>query len=297
MGPETAHPPAPEARPILAADGVCLACRVVPARGPAPRANVVYLHGIQSHGGWYVDTAAELARRGYAVYLPDRRGSGRSGGVRGHFAGWDQLVDDVRRVVDSARRDAPERPVVLVGGCWGARPAMAFAARHEADLAGLALVCPAVKVKVDLPAHDKLRVVLGRAVSPTRPVRIPLTPEMFTSNPRWLEFVRTDPLSLRTVSARFFWETMRSNRFLARRARLSLPMLLLQSGADPIVDAAGVRSWFDGVAPVGARRTLYPTFGHILDFEEERRRYWDDLVGWLDATVAPAHRAPEASVA
>jgi alpha-beta hydrolase superfamily lysophospholipase len=90
------------------------------------------------------------------------------------------------------------------------------------------------------------------------------------------------------VTARFFWETMRSNRSLTRQGRLELPMLLMQSGADPIVDAPAVQSWFDGVAPATAQRRLYPSFGHILDFEAERQRYWDDLVAWLDATAGPA---------
>jgi hypothetical protein len=31
---------------------------------------------------------------------------------------------------------------------------------------------------------------------------------------------------------------------------------------------------------------LYPTFGHILDFEDDRRRYWDDLAAWLDGRAS-----------
>ena len=27
---------------------------------------------------------------------------------------------------------------------------------------------------------------------------------------------------------------------------------------------------------------LYPEFGHILDFEDDRQTYWDDLAAWLD---------------
>jgi acylglycerol lipase len=72
-------------RRVTAGDGVELAYRVFPADDGEPRGTIVYLHGIQSHGAWYVETAAELARRGYSVYLTDRRGSGLSEGPRGHF--------------------------------------------------------------------------------------------------------------------------------------------------------------------------------------------------------------------
>ena len=45
---------------------------------PVCRGGVLYLHGIQSHGGWYERSAARLCESGFAVLQPDRRGSGRN---------------------------------------------------------------------------------------------------------------------------------------------------------------------------------------------------------------------------
>jgi acylglycerol lipase len=271
-------------RSILASDGLRLPFRHVPSEG-RPRAAVVYLHGIQSHGGWYLDTAAELGRRGYTMYLPDRRGSGVNPGPRGDFSSRRQLVDDVGRFVDLAREEQPGAPVFVVGGCWGARPAAGFALERQDELAGLALVSPAIRANVDLRLGEKLTVVLGRFLSPQRRVRVPLEPEMFTSNPPYLEFIRNDPLALRQVSARFFFEQAIWDRWLLRQRMLTLPLLLLQAGRDPIVDVGPMRSWFERLASPSKRYVLYPEFGHLLDFEPERQRYWDDLVGWLDAVV------------
>src|SRR6266566_5022028 len=72
-----------ESRLIQASDGVELHY-LRWSSGPAPpRAVVVFLHGIASHGGWFGETAGDLLERGVAVYAPDRRGSGQSGGPRG----------------------------------------------------------------------------------------------------------------------------------------------------------------------------------------------------------------------
>ncbi len=106
-----------------ASDGLSLPYRCF--RAAQPKASLVYLHGIQSHGAWYVETAEELARRGYSVYLPDRRGSGLSPGPRGHFpssrsSSWTTCGCFVRR----AKQDEAGRPTFVVGGCWGARPAI-----------------------------------------------------------------------------------------------------------------------------------------------------------------------------
>ena len=64
-------------------------------------------------------------------------------------------------------------------------------------------------------------------------------------------------------------------------------LLVLQSGADPIVDGPRVREWFDRLESPSKRYVLYPEWGHLLDFEDDRQRYWDDVAGWLDSMVGP----------
>ena len=278
-------------RRLTAGDGVELAYRVYAAGDGGARATIVYLHGIQSHGAWYLETAEELSRRGYTIYLPDRRGSGRSGGPRGHFPSTGQLVDDVRRFVELAREESGGAPSFVVGGCWGARPAVAYALEEQEGLAGLALVCPALFAKVDVPPRDKLRVISGRALSPMRPIRVPLEDEMFTSNPPYLDFIKSDPLSLREVTASFFFQQALWDRKLRAATGLRLPVLVLQSGHDPIVDAGHVRAWFDRLESQDKRYVLYPEWGHLLDFEPERQRYWDDVGDWLDSLAVPQREA------
>jgi lysophospholipase len=272
----------------LAGDGMRLHYRLVEAPPAGRRGRIIYLHGSRSHSGWYLESAAELARHGYTVYLPDRRGSGLNLEARGHFERRAQLVDDLRRLIALAREDDPGLPTVVVGVCWGAKTALTYALEAPGELAGLVLVCPAIKTKVEPTLGEKLQVLLGLLGAPRRQIRLPLTPEMFTANPPYLRFVREDELSLQTASARFFWETARWDRWLPRQYGLTLPLLVLQAGKDPIVDEPAVRRWFDRVASREKRYLYYPGFGHTLDFEPERQRYWDDLVAWLDGVLVGA---------
>ena len=273
-----------ELRTVPATDGVGLACRYFPPVGNA-RARILYLHGVQSHGGWYTETAAELAGLGYAVTLLDRRGSGLSGGVRGDFAGPDQLVGDVACVLAETTTWDAGLGTVVVGGCWGARPALEYALRHPGELAALVLVCPALAARVDLSPRNKARVFAGRLLRPQTRVPIPLRPELFTENPPFLDFIRNDPLSLRDVSARFFFEQFFWDRRLRQLETLAVPLLVLQSGRDDIVDVDVVRAWFDRLVAPRKDYRLYDDFGHILDFEDDRGRYWADLGTWLEETI------------
>lgn len=268
---------------MVAGDGASLVYRHFPAPVENRRAVIIHLHGIQSHGAWYVDTEAVLARNGYSVYLSDRRGSGLNPGPRGYIRNRQQLIDDLQRLVEISANEHPGLPTVLIGSCWGAKLALAYALQARNRLAGLVLISPALAQKVDLRLGEKVKVAVGHVAAPRLQVPVPLTPEMFTTNPGYLQFIREDPLSLRTVTARFFFETFLWDRTLIKQRNLPIPLLLMQSGQDPIVDQGRIRRWFDQVSSKNKQYVLYPEFGHLLDFEDERQQYWDDLLSWLNA--------------
>ncbi|MGE3182793.1 MAG: lysophospholipase, partial [Phycisphaerae bacterium] len=54
-------------------DGYVVRGRVWNANAPSTRTPILYLHGIQSHGGWYEWSASVLASQGQTVMMPDRR--------------------------------------------------------------------------------------------------------------------------------------------------------------------------------------------------------------------------------
>jgi alpha-beta hydrolase superfamily lysophospholipase len=268
---------------IEAADGTLLAYRRFEPTG-AGRAALIHLHGIQSHGLWYEETAATLAERGFAVYLTDRRGSGASGGVRGHAASHNQLIEDVHRFRALAAEQHPDLPIFLLGCCWGAKPALATALAREQAFAGMALISPALRTKVGLSAWDSAKVAVGRVVAPQLRVPLPLTPEMFTRDPDRIAFIRDDELGLHDASAQFLFDSFLWDHLLLRRAkRLRLPLLLLQSDTDPIVDTEAVKRWFGDVAATDKEAILYSDFDHLLDFDARRDQFRTDLLAWLEA--------------
>ena len=44
---------------------------------------VIFLHGIQSHGGWYPRSCSKVAAAGYEVFFLERRGCGLNSEARG----------------------------------------------------------------------------------------------------------------------------------------------------------------------------------------------------------------------
>jgi acylglycerol lipase len=254
-----------------------------------PWAVVILLHGIASHGGWFAETATDLRARGVAVYAPDRRGSGRSGGRRGHLDRYVQALDDVTLAVRLAGSDHPVTPVFLAGSSWAAKLAVVYAAARPVPLSGLLLLGPGLLPRVGLSPAQQLAVGVGHLVTPTARVAIPLTPELYTTTPRYLAYIRADPLRLLTATTRFFWETARLDR---RRdhacAGLRLPLLVLQGDDDPMMDVPATRRWFSALSVDDKTYRSYPGASHTLDFARDRTAYVADMLRWLSARVPPA---------
>jgi acylglycerol lipase len=283
-------------RVVPASDGVDLHYLRWPAAKGKPWATLVFLHGIASHAGWFAETAADLAGRGVTVVAPDRRGSGRSGGRRGHLHSYERAIEDVEQVVRLVALEDRGSPLFLAASSWAAKLALVYAARRPPRVAGLLLLGPVLLARVNLSPARRAAVVAGRFVAPTATLPIPLTPELYTANPAYLDFIRSDRLRLLEATTSFFWETARLDRLRPRAsAGLRLPLLVLQGEDDAMVDVAGTRDWFAGLGVDDKTYRAYPGAGHTLDFEPDRTRYTADLLDWLAARVPPAPSYPPPS--
>jgi alpha-beta hydrolase superfamily lysophospholipase len=282
-----------ESRFLAASDGVELHYLRWSSERRPPLAVVVFLHGIASHAGWFAETATDLDEQGVTVYAPDRRGSGRSGGPRGHLARYERALDDVDEVVRLVGSEHPATPLFLAASSWAAKLAVVYAADRPAPLSGLLLLGPGLLPRVNLSPARWVRVLAGHLVTPTARLPIPLTPQLYTANPPYLDFIRADPLRLLEATTQFFWETARLDRRRRRAsARLDLPLLVLQGGDDAMMDVAGTRRWFSGLDGNDKTYRAYPGAGHTLDFEPDRSSYLADMLTWLSARVSPGSPRP-----
>jgi alpha-beta hydrolase superfamily lysophospholipase len=273
---------------ITAGDGVGLHYLHWRSERSPPTAVVVFLHGIASHAGWFAETAAELNRQGVEVYGLDRRGSGRSGGPRGHLDRYERAFDDVEQLVRLVASEHPDTPVFLAASSWAAKLAVVYAAQRAAPLSGLLLLGPVLLPRVNLSPWRRVLVVAGHLVRPMARLPIPLTPELYTANPPYRDFIRADPLRLLEATVQFYWQTARLDRRRRRAtARVTLPVLLLQGDGDEMVDVPATRRWFERLGGEGNTYRAYPGAGHTLDFEPDRSAYLGDMLAWLSTAVRP----------
>ena len=265
-----------------ASDGYELSYRAYPAK-PPQRAQVVAIHGIQSHAGWYEGMCLALAEAGCSVNFLDRRGSGANQSQRGDTPGYRRLVDDLAEFIKLTRAQNSEAiPLHLVSISWGGKLAVALTERHPGLIDDLVLITPGFFPRVAPSRREKLRIAWARVTKPTKTFPIPLNdPELFTSNPRWLEYLRQDRDSLHVATARFLVSSVHLDRQLKRASQfVRMPTLLLLAGEDRIIDNARTRRFVETFPTTDRRVIEYADRAHTLEFEEPRRLEVD-LIDWV----------------
>jgi alpha-beta hydrolase superfamily lysophospholipase len=255
---------------------------------PTARAAVVIAHGAAEHGGRYAPLAARLNTAGFAVYALDHRGHGHSTGARTVIDDLDRALADIDHLVDRATSEGGAKPFLLghsMGGCL----ALAYALEDQARIEGLILSGPLIALKGLRPILALSRVLA--AVAPRLGVHA-VDAAAISRDPEQVRSYEEDPLvdrgklPVRTVAV--FAGAIAG--FKRRSGDLTLPLLILQGGADRIVPPAGSRRLAVRAGSEDKTLELYPGLYHEIfnEAEPERTAVLDDLVGWLDAHAAPA---------
>ena len=232
---------------------------------------VLYLHGIQSHPGWFVASASAVGEQGHFVFQATRRGSGDSPPPRGHAASAGQLLQDVWTACDFVLRRTGAERLHLVGVSWGGKLAACFAAGLDRPdmLASLTLVAPGIVPRVDLSAAAKLAVAGCVLIAPRREFTIPLNDvTLFTDNEAMRSYLRGDRHRLLSVTARFLYASRCLDALLRRSARgaIGVATTLLLAGDDRIIDNART---YRMVEHLTAGRVVVETLdgAHTLEFQ------------------------------
>ncbi|WP_136808266.1 alpha/beta fold hydrolase [Desulfosediminicola flagellatus] len=243
---------------------------------------VIFTHGLQSHSGWFVQSAAFLADLGHPVYVMDRMGSGLSRAQRGDVKDFHQWAREIEVVASFARERHRSDRFYLVGHCFGAIPATVYAYMFPDNLKGLILSTPAIYTRTSIPFGDMIRIFLSRSGARNFLVPVTLEPESFTELPEYQEFVRSDQLSLKAATGDFYYQVYKARKYITGNPDLlQAPLLMVIAGEDPICDNERNRRFFDKVSALDKHLDEFTDARHILEFSPEKDAFFATVSNWL----------------
>lgn len=280
------------------------------------RGAVNLAHGMAEHGGRYERLAKALTDRGFAVYVQDLRGHGRTAGKLenlgfiGSRHAFQEMIDDLHQLSGIIRAEQPDVPLFIMGHSFGSFLAQGYIERYGKEVRGAilsgttgaggtiyrmgkALAALIVIFRgADVPSPLLERVSTGGYDRPFAPNRTSF--DWLSRDDDAVDRYVADPFCGFTCTTSFYRELCggllyvhrESNR---RRIPKDLPVYLFAGSRDPV---GGMGKGF--LALVAAYRelgiadveyNLYDGARHELLNETNRDEATADLLTWLDRHV------------
>lgn len=249
----------------------------------ASKASIVLVHGLAEHSGRYANLVNHMVARDYAVYGLDHIGHGKSEGTRVYVRQFADYTNALGSYVDQVRAGQPDSPLFLYGHSIGALIAAVFLLDHPAELTGVVLSGPCVKVPANVSATT---VFLAKALSRIAP-KLGLSAidaSGISRDPAQVQAYIDDPLVYNgKTTARLACELLKAmQRASAEAAGIILPVLIVQGGADTVVDPDGANMLHDTVGSADKTLKVYDGLFHEIHNEPEHPQVLADISTWLE---------------
>ena len=264
-----------------------------PTHGKAAR-TLLIVHGMAEHVRRYEHIARFIVERGWNLVIPDLRGHGRSGGAPTHVRDFRDYVLDMQSVRKHFR--LKRRRTALLGHSMGGLIALRTAQIFPGCAAAMVLMSPLLGLNVPIAPWT---FTTGRVLSllaPRTRFRSKIDPSASTSNPRVIEARMQDPPVNRTVTARWFFAMRASLRAAwAEAEHVRLPLLMMQSGQDRIVDALASAEWFRSAGSHDKAFHCLENNLHELHNEPDWEQTVSMVLDWLEPRMGQTRRPPKLS--
>ncbi len=272
-------------------------------------------HGMAEHGERYEDFAKFLCENGYAVFVNDHIGHGKSVvtdedlGYFGERDGWLSFINDAKQLTDIAKAEYPDKPVILFGHSMGSFIARSYTEKFGADLAG-AIFCgtsgtnPAVGIAIKLA--DLIAKIKGSRYHSefinklafgafNKKITNPRTPyDWLSKDEKQVDKYMTDKYCgflFTAVGYRDMSTVLNSVSVKSWYTNVPfiLPIMLISGQMDPVGNyGKGIQQVYQDLKSTGHKNVtmkLYKNDRHEILNELDKETIYNDIVDWVAKVI------------
>ncbi|MBT8047987.1 MAG: alpha/beta hydrolase [Xanthomonadales bacterium] len=261
---------------------------------PSPRGVIVIVHGLAEHSGRYHETAEYFCANNWSVFACDLRAHGHSPNPpkagRVHVRRFTDYFMDVDAVTEWARNRHPELPLFLLGHSMGGLISISHALEKPRGLAGVVISSPALGTHPEFKPPLMLKILVGilSRIAPRVLVDSELDTQAISRDPEVVKAYLDDPLVSQKISVRWYSELLKTMKKVNRNAgTLQVPMLLMQSGSDCLVDPEAPGRWARAAPAEKVELVVWDGLYHEMFNEPEKDLVRRRVLEWLDKRTAP----------
>ena len=252
------------------------------------KAVLFIVHGLAEHSGRYMHIVNHFVPLGYAVYGHDCFGHGKSEGTRVFVEQFKDYTEPLKTYFDKVCESQPGCPIFLLGHSVGGLIGAKYLLDRQSDFVGAILSGPCIRSPYHPSALVLLALRLIAAVVPKLGI-IQLESDVMSTDPKEVEGYVSDPLvHPGKVTAGFLNEMYKAIKRVTRHAsQITLPLLIVQGGADATIDPAGAQLLYDTVGSSDKTIKVYEGYYHEIFNEPKARRdkVFQDIQDWLETRL------------
>ena len=248
-----------------------------------PRALLIAIHGLGSHGYTLKNIGEYFSEKGFAVFAPDMRGFGHYTGLKGHVMSFDEYIEDMYNIVMQVKDRYLNKLTFLFGHSLGGQHVVRYVCSYPRAVDGMIVSCPAISEKLGIGTG---KYIAGRILSILNVKRyfsnkVPL--EYASHDPEVVREFEEDPLRHDLVTARFGIEGLKAaKRAMKCAPEISIPAFIQQAGDDKMVDADMAKEFFEALSSPDKTWRIYEGLYHTLHAEVEKEMVLRDMENWLE---------------
>ncbi|MGE3063553.1 MAG: lysophospholipase [bacterium] len=271
------------------------------------------LHGMAEHSGRYDEFIDFLLKNGYAVYVHDMRGHGKTAGSLdeyGYLGGvfkWETLVSDARRVTEIALYENPGKKLFILGHSMGSMVLRRYMERFRDGYSGVILSgangIPSISELAALKIALLQMLFFGKRHRSNLIYKLQYNGYNSSFNPKptmfeWLSRDRervdnyaNDPFCGGPFTASFYFDMIFGYFRLAKpyeikKTNTKIPIYFISGAKDPVGNfTKGVKQFASLYTRFKAKDieiNLYPDCRHEVLNELNRKEIYKDIIEWIN---------------
>ena len=250
-----------------------------------PRAAAVMVHGMGASSSRFEELSVFLNKSKISCYAVELEGhgalSGGEGHQKGHVKSASVFHSEIKNLKKLALNECGEVPFFIIGESMGGLIASSHVLFHDSAYAGLILSVPAFKDRFSWNFFQRAAIFLKLMGHAAEGVEAPYRLEDLTSDPAILKKIKKDPSEHKKASPsllrELFIEMFRVSAFIGK---LSVPVLMLLSGRDALIDTEYSKKIFNKIkCPKDV--IVYENSLHALLLEKNRKEIHRDIWRWI----------------
>ena len=265
---------------VRSRDGTKLVCREW-RTSPPGRGTILLVPGLGEHSGRYLHVGEFFRNAEFDVLAIDVRGQGRSGGIAGYAARYDDFLDDIRAAVALVR----VYPLILLGHSFGGQLVLALARRMEPNIAGYIASAPWLALTSPPPGWLAGIAALLNVLLPKFRLPTGLDSGSMSTDQVHLDSLADLDLDHGSITVRGYFEISAEADRLLKSACACAPVLIAHGVPDPVTSVEGTKTFFGSLKAPAKELKIYNGYLHELHNETGRDQVLNDYLAWIERSL------------